>query len=82
MECARRDRMVREHACEVLVDLLQEYVRDGIGVPTLRLEGLTRDEFDEIEARRINGWRKREEIRSNGRLVAAVEFETDEGWKL
>ena len=71
----------REEAAEILVEAVHEFVRDDVCVVTLRIEGLTRSEGDEIEGVHVNGWKKRVEVRSPaGALIAAIEYETDEGW--
>lgn len=71
----------RVEAAEILVEAVHEFVRDDACVATLRIEGLTRSEWDEIEGVHINGWKKRVEMRSPaGALIAAIDYETEEGW--
>lgn len=72
----------RMEAAEILVDAVHEFLKvGGPGVATLRLEGLTREEWHEVDGVHVNGWKKRVEMRTAaGALIAAVEYETDEGW--
>jgi hypothetical protein len=70
---------IRHEASDLLVDLIHEHLRDSTCVVSLRVEGLTRDEWEQADGRQINGWKKRREIRSaTGALIAAVDLETDE----
>lgn len=76
-----RPQPIRHEAADELVDLILEHLRDSTCVVTLRIESLTRDEWDRADGRIVNGWKKRREIRSDtGALIAAVDYETDEGF--
>jgi len=76
-----RPQPIRHEASDELVDLIHEHLRDGTCVVTLRIEDLSRDEWDRADGRMINGWKKRREIRSDtGALIVAVDYETDEGF--
>lgn len=72
----------REEASDLLVELIHEHLRDsGTHVVELRVEGLSRADWDQRDGTDVNGWTKREEFRDGSRaLVAAVEWSTDEGW--
>lgn len=71
----------REDAADELVEAIHEHLRDGSHVIEMRVEGLTRVEWDEKPGRHITGWSKRQEFRAHGGgLVAALIWETDEGW--
>ena len=70
---------VREDTADDLVEIIQEFVRDGRAVVEVRVQALTRSEWDEIDGRHITGWKKRVEYRTpDGTLVAAVDYETDD----
>lgn len=70
---------VRTDAADDLVEVIHEFLRDGQAVVTVTVEGLTRGEWEEIDGRHVNGWKKRVEYRNlEGALVAAVDWETDE----
>lgn len=72
----------REDAAVELVEAIHEHLRDGSHVVELRVEGLTRAEWDAKDGRHINGWSKRQEFRAHGGgLVASITWETDEGWE-
>lgn len=70
---------VREDTADDLVEIIQEFVRDGRAVVEVRVQALTRAEWEEIDGRHITGWKKRVEYRTpDGTLVAAVDYETDD----
>lgn len=71
----------REHAADTLVELVQDLVRDDICTAYLRIEGLSRDAWDEIDAPALSGWQKRIDLKTalGGRIVR-IDLETDEGF--
>lgn len=69
----------REDVAVDLVEVIHEHFRDGVDVVELRVEGLTRAEWDEKPGDHINGWTKRQVFRSpTGGLLASIQWETDE----
>lgn len=71
----------REDASVEVMEAVHEHLRDGAQVVEVRVEGLTRAEWELKEGRQVTGWSKRQEFRAHGGgLVAALIFETDEGW--
>ncbi len=73
----------REETAEHLADHIHQYLRDSNAIITLRIDGLTRQEWDDADGRLLTGWRKRREHRhpDSRQLIAVVEYDTDEGWE-
>ncbi len=71
----------REEAAEILVEAVQEFLRDDVCTVTLTIDGLSRAAWDEIEAVHVSPTMKRERMFGPaGGLLAEIEYVTDQGW--
>ena len=70
---------VRENAALDIIGDVQQLLRDGTAVVTVRFE-ISREQWEQAPGRQVTGWCKRVEHRQPvGRVVAVVEYEATEG---
>ena len=71
----------RVEAAEILVEAVQQFLRDDVCTVTLTIDGLSRAAWDEIEAVHVTPTMKRQRLFGPaGGLIAEIEYMTLEGW--